>query len=160
MNLLWQQDKDILIVNDIPFLVTNKIRNELNGQRKLHDPKEVVKAIVRGTYAGPYMPRPFPKGKWNITQIEYTNDPEFAPVKIKTDAHQLVQLWALDDKGGYDHGLTVLVDDSGYYLHWSEFSHTTLGCGRVGNNTSRQVIALAYIIETKLCTEAVTLEVA
>jgi len=160
MNLLWEQAKDILVVNDIPFLVTNKIRNELNGLRKLHDPKEVVKAIVQGAYAGPYMPRPFPKGKWDITQIEYTASPDFAPVKIKTNAHQLVQLWALDDKGGYDHGLTILIGDSGYYLHWSEHSSTTLGCGRVGDNTSRQVLALAYMIETKLRTERVTLEVA
>ena len=158
MKLLWKRDDDILEINDEKFVVTNKVRNELNKLRKLHNPKEVVKAIIGGMWGPPYMPRQFPKGEWNITGIEYTKNPEFAPVKIKTDAWQKVQVWALDDKGGYDHPVDSYVNDSGYYLHWAQFSKTTLGCGRV--ETENEVRRLAELIKPALDRkESVTLEV-
>lgn len=158
MILLWKRDDNLLNVGDEQLTVTNRVRNELNGSRKLHNPKEVVKAIVNGVYGPAYMPRQFPKGIWNITEIEYTKARDFAPIKIKTDAHQKVQTWALDKSNGYDHPLDVFVDDFGYYLHWSEFSLTTLGCGRV--ETENEVRRLAELIETALkAKEKVILEV-
>lgn len=96
------------------------------------------------------MPRQFPLGTWRITEIEETNIPEFAPIKIKTDAHQIVHVWALDKQGGYDHETGVTVNDSGYHLHWCEGSHTTLGCGRVGKEDDREVIEFAAIIKPAL----------
>jgi hypothetical protein len=141
------------------FTVTCNVRNELNYRRALHDPKEVVTTVhfpdlVRGPA---YMPRVFPRGVWNITGIERTNDPTFAPVKIKTDAHQLVNLWALDSKGGYDHKLDATADDGGYWLHYSANSSTTLGCGRIVSSGSAN--ALAALIEPLLGKEIVCVEV-
>jgi len=96
------------------------------------------------------MPRKFPRGLWRIVAIEDANVPDFAPIKIRTNAHQLVHAWALDAAGGYDHELPDLVDDWGYHLHWCAGSRSTLGCGRVGLDTDEQVRALAAIIRPAL----------
>ena len=158
MIVTWRRDDEVLEIDGEKFVVTNKVRNELNKLRKLHDPKEVVRAIVNGQYGSSYMPRQFPRGIWNITEIEYTKVRDFAPIKIKTDAHQKVQTWALDKLGGYDHPLDIFVDDSGYYLHWAQFSRTTLGCGRV--ETENEVRRLAELIKPALDRkESVILEV-
>jgi len=149
-NLIWDRDKEVLTLGDEKFTVTNRVRNELDKSRKLHNPKEVVRAITNGQYGSPVMPRKFPKGIWNITEIEYTKARDFAPIKIKTDAFQKVQVWALDEAGGYDHALTAYVDDAGYYLHWSEFSSTTIGCGRVGTDSDKEIRRLAELIEPAL----------
>lgn len=148
MILTWDRDACDLEVGGEHFTVTNRVRNEIDpyAVRSLHNPLEVRRSIVDGQWGPPYMPRKFPKGQWRILAVEDTHDPEFAPIKIKTDAHQLVQIWELDDKGGYDHGAGVYVDDSGYHLHWSAISASTLGCGRVGTNDDIQVRALAHII--------------
>ena len=160
MRAVWKRDENVLELNGEQFTVTNRVRNELDGTRKLHNPKEVVRAIVNGVYSSPYMPRQFPKGAWNITEIEYTKARDFAPIKIKTDAHQKVETWALDKSGGYDHPLGIFVDDSGYYLHWSEFSRTTLGCGRVGTDMDKEIRRLAELIKPALDRkESVILEV-
>lgn len=148
MTLVWLRDDNLLIVGSKRFTVTNRVRNEIDPDavRNLHDPAEVRKAVVNGQWGPPYMPRKFPKGIWNVTEIEETTVPDFAPLKIKTNAHQLVHAWALDAKGGYDHELPDLIDDSGYYLHWCQGSRSTLGCGRVGINNDEQVRELAEII--------------
>jgi hypothetical protein len=108
-------------------------------------------------YDKPYMPREFPKGKWKITGIEWTNDPDFAPVKIKTDATQLVHLWTTDKSGGYDTQTSEVVRDSGYYFHHSIFN-TTLGCIKILNEDD--AINIATEIETALAAgEHVAVEV-
>jgi hypothetical protein len=84
MKIIWHRDEGRFICDNTEFRVTCDVRNELNGRRKLHDRLEVVHAIATGN--PPYMPRPFPKGKWRITGIENTDNPVYAPVKIKTDA--------------------------------------------------------------------------
>lgn len=149
MKIEWNRDKNDLYCSGIHFFVTNKVRNEIDPLyvRRLHDPKEVVKAIENGQYTKPYMPRKFPKGTWQITELEWTEDEEFKPVKIKTNAHQMVETWLLDDKNGYDKPSGKFVNDSGYYLHWSKKYSTTLGCGRVGTDTDKQVRKLAGLVK-------------
>lgn len=146
MTLKWNRTKNDLSVGEVHFTVTNEVRNDLNKRRALHDPRQVVNAVVNGRWGPPYMPQQFPTGTWKITAVEDTTDPEFAPIKIRTDAKQPVFVWALDDKGGYDHPTDTTVMDSGYHLHYSEGSRTTLGCGRVGTNSPEQVRKLASII--------------
>lgn len=152
MTLLWSRDKGILAVNGLQFNATSIVRNELNDRRKLHDPKEVVRSIVNGKYDKPYMPRPFPFGTFNVTGIEIVEDKtsDFWPIKIKTNASQLVTTWALDKDGGYDHATDQKVVDSGYHLHFGFNSSTTLGCGRVGLSSPSEILKLAGLIWDEL----------
>ena len=147
MKLLWDRDKAILTVGEAEFLVTNRVRNEIDpvAVRRLHDPSEVRRAVVNGQWGPPYMPRKFPKGTWRVLEVVDIADPtsDFWPIKIKTDAHQPVQVWALDAAGGYDHPIDKWVDDSGYHLHWCKGSISTLGCGRVGKDDDSQIQYLA-----------------
>jgi hypothetical protein len=97
------------------------------------------------------MPRPFPLGKWRITGIEASSDPEFAPFKIKTNAYQMVETWELDAVSeGYSKPTGNSVRDEGYHLHWSANSKTTLGCGRVGTNTDNEIRALVQLVQAEL----------
>ena len=162
MKLIWNRDKgEARIEGGQVFRITCDVRNELNGRRRLHDRDDVVNTVrENGTWGHAYMPRPFPKGTWNITGVEKTAVPVFAPFKIKTNAHQKVELWNLDGHGGYDRASGVFAEDYGYHLHWSERSLTTLGCGRVGANTSSEVAALAALVSEALGRgEGVVLEV-
>jgi hypothetical protein len=152
MVILWERGKGEAKVYNLGYSgvykITSDVRNELNGRRGLHDPGEVVNIVqANGTWGHAYMPRPFPLGKWKITGIERTSAPVFAPVKIKTNAHQKVELWNLDRGGGYDKPSGIYAEDYGYHLHWSACSGTTLGCGRVGRNSAKEVLALAAVIE-------------
>jgi hypothetical protein len=131
--------------------ITSDVRNELNGRRALHKPDDVVETVTKeGTWGHAYMPRPFPRGIWKITGVEYTAAPAYAPVKIKTNARQKVELWNLDSGGGYDRPSGIFEEDYGYHLHWCADSRTTLGCGRVGKNTSREVTVLAALVKDAL----------
>ncbi|HSW65345.1 MAG TPA: hypothetical protein VLH56_18860 [Dissulfurispiraceae bacterium] len=131
---------------DKSFRATNEVRNELNGRRRLHDSKEVVKAVVNGQWGPPYMPRQFPLGVWNVLKVaQKGRDTEFWPVRIETDATQMVHAWELDAKGGYASERPVLVEDSGYHLHWTP-SKTTLGCIRIGGDASWEMIDLADVV--------------
>ncbi len=162
MKIIWIRDENRLETGGIVFTVTNNVRNEIDplNVRRLHDPAEVRRAVVNGQWADPYMPRKFPKGTWKITAVEDTEDPEFAPVKIRTNAHQMVMTWLLDVAGGYSKPSGKQVNDSGYHLHWSRNSRTTLGCGRVGTDSPKQVLKLAKMIRSAMSGgETVTLEV-
>lgn len=143
------------------FVITSEVRNELNGRRRLHDRTEVVNVVTAdGRWGHPYMPRPFPKGSWRVTGAEESRERTFAPVKIKTDAHQRVELWNLDADGGYDKPSGIYAEDWGYHLHWSEHSRTTLGCGRIGTGTGTEALRLAALArEARGRGEEVTLEV-
>jgi hypothetical protein len=145
MKIVWERDKNRADFNAEVLKITCDVRNELNGRRRLHDPKEVRRVVQPdGHWGPPYMPRPFPLGTWRVIAVEDTADKEFAPVKIRTNAHQLVRTWALDAAGGYDHEEDRLVEDAGYHLHFAEFSRTTLGCGRL--ETAGQARSLAAAI--------------
>jgi hypothetical protein len=147
MRIIWRRDSGIAECGGKEFVITSITRNELNGRRRLHEPSEVVNIVTRGGRWGQaYMPRQFPTGTWKIVGVEKTSEPVFAPVKIKTDAHQNVELWNLDSHGGYDRPSGIFAEDWGYHLHWSENSKTTLGCGRVGTDTNREALELAGLV--------------
>jgi hypothetical protein len=85
----------------------------------------------------PYDPQPFPKGLWTVTGVEWQRDAKFdfntyGPVKIKTDAWQMVNVWELDEEGDYLKPTDVRVRDTCYWLHYSRFG-TTLGCIRLAS---------------------------
>ena len=160
MKILWNRDAGRAVCEGLEMRITCDVRNELNGRRRLHEAKEVIKAVVRGEWGPPYMPRQFPKGTWKITALEKTDNPEFAPIKIRTNARQPVETWELDGMGGYDHPSGNTVEDEGYHLHWSKPYKTTLGCGRVGYDTPEQVQLLARLIQASWDNnESVVLEV-
>lgn len=149
MNLLWHRDQGVLSVGGDAFDVTSIVRNEVNGWRKLHDPKEVIRSVSRSRAQGPaVMPRPFPLGEWNITGIVFIDDPasDFFPLKILTDANQPLEIWDLDPTGGYAAPSGKKVIDWGYWLHWISWSTTTQGCGKVGDKSPAQILRLASII--------------
>jgi len=116
-------------IRDIPADCV--VRNELNGWRRKHDPKEVIRAMAHDPYhKPPVMPRPFPAGEWNVYAPRERRDPYLAPYFIPTDAEQTLTVWALDKKGGYDHATDETVLDVGYGLHFST-STSTVGCIRI-----------------------------
>ncbi len=159
MNVKWNRDAEDLEYQGIHFRVTCKVRNEIDLMyvRRLHEPKEVIYAIVNGQKTNiPYMPRKFPKGLWEITGIEASTDPIFAPFKIRTNAFQDVNVWALDKIGGYDKVTEKKVRDGGYLLHCST-STTTHGCGRV--ETEKQIRKLVGLISRELEKGKVFMEV-
>lgn len=137
MKVLFFRDRQELKIIDEEknqkkiFYCDSVVRNEINGERQLHKKSDVVTTIPVSRYETslPYMPRPFPLGEWLITGFEFTDQTYFQPVKLLTNAQQLVPIWALDTNGGYDHAAGNMQFDYGYWFHyWG--GRTTLGCGR------------------------------
>ena len=142
------------VYNGIPqvlvFHCTSDVRNELNGRRPLHDPKEVVRTIP-GAY--PYMPRPFPVGEFEVTGVKYRDksDPEYGylgPAFIQTNAYQMVRIWSLDKAGGYEAETAGIAKDVGHGVHCALESKTTHGCGRL--RSEKDALALAQLVEQEL----------
>lgn len=107
------------------------VRNEENGRRKLHDPKEVIRAMTYDPYnKPPVMPRTFPPGKWHVYRPRPHTDEYLAPYFIPTEAEQYLATWDLDENGGYSKPNGGKVLDIGYGLHFST-SLTTVGCIRI-----------------------------
>ena len=139
MLIIADLSKGKLLVGDSVFAISCKVRTLQEGTRASH---EVVLSIPKGL---PYDPRPFPKGSWNITGIEYQKDKRFdprtyGPVKIRTDAFQMVKVWELDGDKDYLQETDRLVKDIGYLLHYSN-SSTTLGCIRLSSPNDAETIA-------------------
>ena len=127
------------------------VRNEVNKWRKFH---EVVKTYPRRL---PYMPRRIPSGVHKIISVEWTDNPEYAPVKIRTDVERKVFVWEIDRLGNYSRQTEQTTIDIGYLIHYTK-SKTTHGCIRA--NSEREVAKLATIIECRLrAKEDVFLEV-
>jgi hypothetical protein len=133
MKITADLSKGTLLANGAVFSIPTKVRTLRDGTRSM---KEVVLSVPDGK---PYDPRPFPKGLWNITGViwhgvkdgkENFDRKIYGPVKIVTDAWQMVNVWKLDENGNYLEETDELVKDSGYLLHYSE-SLTTLGCIRL-----------------------------
>ncbi len=158
MTIKWWRDEGRLEAGDKVFLCECRVRNEINGDRPLHDPIQVVYSLPAP--GKPYMPRPFPKGTWSVGRPLARDDEYKAPFFIPTNAWQAVPIWALDVNGGYDHATDSKVNDYGYGLH-SSTSRTTLGCGRVGAVGKRaEILELVQIVNEALDKkEAVWLEV-
>lgn len=135
-------DENKLEIDGKEFIITNVVRNELNGRRS---PSQVVRSIPDKK---PVYPRQFPKGTWNIYGVEYTDDPVYAPVKIKTNAFHMLPVWSLTDQGHYGTKTEEYTRDEAYWLHYSHGSSTTLGCIRL--HSVSDAFLLARIIEKGL----------
>jgi hypothetical protein len=135
------------------------VRSNRDKTRSLDKKSELVFPIIDGEYdyKRPVMPGHFPKGHWLITGVSYTEDPTFAPVKIKTNAHQKLKVWTIDPDGSYGKETEETVDDWGYYFHAS-WSRTSQGCGLL--ETKKAALKLAKLCETVLAKgETINLEV-
>lgn len=153
--------KELIVRNGLRdiarFPASCNVRHELNGRRLLHNTADVVMTFPKAGERRPYMPRQFPSGIFEITKVEWTDDPEYAPVKIRTTATRDVFVWDLDYSGGYDKPTEKVQTDSQYHIHYTD-SRTTLGCIRC--NDRNDMISLAKIIEPVLVAgEPVFLEV-
>lgn len=168
MNVLYERDKNKLIIEDLVFTVTNNVRNEIdpNFIRRIGEKKEVVRTVNRDRSTGkPYMPRKFPKGTCGIISVEWWHEMNgisnfdkevYGTVRIRTDAHQAVEVWTLDAGGGYLRKSGTFSEDYGYLFHYSP-SRTTLGCGRLDSQDS--CIKLAHFVAKALETQSVSIEV-
>ena len=155
MKVTYERDRNRLTIDSFVFTATNNVRNEIDPiyVRRLHDPREVKYTINKDRSRGkPYMPRKFPKGVCEITAVEHRADfkfdaHEFGQVRVRTNATQAVEVWALDNAGGYDHPTGEFVPDYGYLIHYSDFN-TTLGCIRASSQET--MIKIADLIESGL----------
>ena len=115
------------------------VRNELNGERpdstKL--PDVVYSENQDGAQGLPVMPRSFPIGTWNVTGYEPTSEQWLKPIKLITDAHQSLDIWALNPDGSYDKPTGQKIDDFGYRIHFANGSHHTDGC--IGSETEDDI---------------------
>lgn len=137
MQLLWRRDAGILTAGGQTYQLTSVVRNELNGSRPLGDPRQVIRSTLRDRAVGPpIMPRPFPRGTCRIIGVEMVAEEksDFYPLKILTDATQILPIWELDAAGGYLRATPRQVIDYGYWLHAIPWSRTTHGCGKIGGN--------------------------
>jgi hypothetical protein len=145
-----------LTLPDAVYPVSCRVRTLREGARKAYD---IVRSIPDNL---PYDPKPFPKGVWNVTGVDWNEGkrfdyPTYGPVKIRTDAWQLVEVWELDGDGDYLRETERLVRDACYWLHYSAFT-TTLGCIRL--ESPEDAAAVANVITRALDREKVALEVA
>lgn len=142
MEIYWDRDGGKLSYDGKTVICVNSVRNELNGRRLLHHPSDVVHTIPDRF---PYMPRKFPLGRWLITGVKYRpqGDPIYGPAFIQTNAFQQVNVWELDEQGGYAQQSNQLVIDRGYGIHYST-SLTTLGCGRLSSPHAAKDFAAFY----------------
>jgi len=158
MRITADLSKGILIANGAKIPVSCNVRTLKDGTRG-RAVKEVRRCIPDDL---PYDPKPFPKGLWNITAVEWRDkykfdEWEYGNVKIRTDARQLVMIWDLDQDGNYLRETNYGVLDKGYLLHYSQ-SSTTLGCIRIATPEEAEVLA-KYVQKYLDCGEGVQLEV-
>ncbi|QQO10139.1 hypothetical protein [Breznakiella homolactica] len=106
---------------DIP--ISCMVRNELNHERKSH---ELVYSIPD---KHPIQPRPFPPGKWRITEPRERTDPYLAPFYIPSDAYQMLPVWEVEN-GLYKAPTDSFTRDCAYGLHYST-SRSTQGCIKI-----------------------------
>jgi hypothetical protein len=144
-----------LIMPGKSYPISNRIRALRDGAREAHD---IVRSIPDNL---PYDPQPFPKGLWRITGLDWQREKGFdprtyGPVKIRTDAWQLVNVWQLDAEGDYFRETDQRVKDICYWLHYSAFS-STLGCIRL--ESPEDAVAIANAIAAAMRDGPVELEV-
>lgn len=137
MILRFIHDENLLTVGGVEYKATCPVRNALNGER---NPDQVVKTFPLNPLEDreAYDPRKFPTGVWAVKRPTWTEDPDYAPVKIPTDAHRRV----LTTSG-------KVQEDAFYHLHYAGNSRTTLGCIRFDNPFDAKAIAMAVERELK-----------
>lgn len=131
-----------LYVGDKIYTATCKVRNEINGWR--HKDQVVKTYPINGDERKPYYPRKFPTGLWRVKTPIWTDDVDYAPVKIPTDAFRGVLIWDTDNNG-YTKITNEHQTDSYYHLHYAKISSTTLGCIRL--NSSEDAREIAELVE-------------
>ena len=133
MHVLLNKTKQQLVVDVFgPIWAWSEVRNEINHHRPTDGQPDVFYTQNKdGSRGKPSMPRPFPTGIWSITDELDTAEPYLKPVKIMTDAHQMLEVWELDEHGFYLKPTGEFVDDYGYRIHYNNGSHTSLGCAVV-----------------------------
>ena len=112
------------------------VRNDLNGWRR---PNQVLREKdgriqPDGT---PYQPRPFPPGRWQVTEVvDKITTSVYWPTFIRTNAWQWLEYWSVDERGHYDKPTGERFKGYGYAAHHARVrsagalvrSNTTLGC--------------------------------
>jgi hypothetical protein len=131
---------ELTLADGSVYHCTNRVRNLENGKRRAD---EVVRTIPDRL---PYSPQTFPRGIWSITGIEWRKNANFdrgvyGDVKIRTNACQQVEMWLVDRDGDYFKPLGQQVLDTGYLLHESPRSSTTLGCIRLPDRKGLEIAA-------------------
>lgn len=142
--LRFSHSNNHLYVGNKKYRATCVVRNDLNGWRKS---SEIVKTYPENGDRKPYYPRVFPTGVWEVTAPIWTTDPEYAPVKIPTLAHQNVLIWS-EENGEYSEMTGEIQEDRFYHLHFCEGSSSTLGCIRL--DSADDAIEIAKEIESQL----------
>ena len=153
----------------------------ISGENITDNPSDIMYTTPPyGEKEVPYIPGPFPKGSWEITEFEKNGEQEFGPYKIRTNAWRWVEVWELvknKKKGGYEwrkkkdsDGNIVKAKDSGLLIHgggWSEsnldnkkgsnkYTDTTLGCIRISN---LDVELIEKVLRSYLNSKKIKLEV-
>jgi hypothetical protein len=155
MRIIADISSGTLVVAGTAFPISCVVRTLRDGTR---GSDEVVRTVPEGR---PYDPRPFPKGLWRVSGVEWRQEKRFdpkvyGPVRIRTNAWQPVNVWELDEYGDYLRETPEIVRDWGYLLHYSE-SKTTWGCVRL--NSPADAVALAERVADALSSgEIVELE--
>jgi hypothetical protein len=130
-----------IIANGVKIPISCNVRTLKDGTRG-RAVKEVRRCIPDDY---PYAPKPFPKGIWRITAVEWQKDFgfdkwEYGTVRIRTDAWQYVDIWEIDKDGNYFRHANIQKRDYGYLIHYSE-SKTTLGCIRSATQEEMEILA-------------------
>ena len=151
MKIIADINKGNLIIGDEIFKISNRIRTLREGTRPR---SQVIRSIPDGL---PYDPQPFPKSVWNVYAVQWQTDEtkkisnfdydEYGPVKIRTDAWCMVNVWELDQDGDYLRATDKKVKDTAYLLHWTKYN-TTLGCIKI--ERVQDAVTIGKIIERAL----------
>jgi len=140
--------KSLIVMNGVTeiarYPANCNVRNELNGKRRKD---EVVYTLPEKGKPKPYFPRAFPGGIFEITGIEYTEDVEYAPVKIKTNATREVFTWDLNTEGKYWEPTGRTQIDTCYWIHFYPGIYS-LGCIHIDDISD--TLSFAQIIEPVL----------
>lgn len=137
--LRFIHSEDTLFVGEEKFKATCVVRNELNGWRK---DNQIIETFPSSGERKPYYPRKFPTGLWEVKTPIYTDDPDFAPVKIPTSAVRKILTW--DVSSGRYRMVDGHQDDSFYHLHYASNSNTTLGCIRL--DSAEDAVDIANLV--------------
>lgn len=120
-------EDELLIVGGKQYKATCRVRNELNRWRKIN---QIAKTYPLEGKRQPYYPRKFPTGIWEVKPPIWTDDVDYAPVKIPTSAVRKVMVWDVSGNQ-YSQMSGEVQDDAFYHLHFAKDSTTTLGCIRL-----------------------------
>jgi len=145
MKIVYDVENGLLHVDSKTYKCDSLPRNELNRKRPQRGKTDIFfgKDQEGNRYAS--MPRPFPKGKWHITDVvpiprSHPDHKYLGDFYVKTDAYQWLKVWRTGKSQGYIEPLQEKRLDTGYGFHFclKSTSVSSHGCGllreRVGFN--------------------------